>query len=168
MKLQLEKDSTDITINIFIQDSAASDGSGKTGLLYTHMAGYYVRPVSTPVLIDFDDQTVTNAYVESGFVLISDAEMPGLYRFDIPNAALATGADSVVIMMTASGAAPTLIEIQLVEATLLLTDILQDTDNPSSTPAPIDVDTNGRIKISGTLNAIDDIALTDGSGRVKQ
>ena len=49
---------------------------------------------------------VTSAWSSGGFIQIDATNMPGWYRFDIPNAALATGKRQVVIEFLAQPAWP--------------------------------------------------------------
>ncbi|MDH3267856.1 MAG: hypothetical protein OEM46_03275, partial [Ignavibacteria bacterium] len=76
---------------------------------------YYVRPGAVATSISLVTQTVTGAYSSGGFVEVSAANMPGVYRFDVPNAVLATGVNSVVVMLKgATNMEQVVLEIQLV------------------------------------------------------
>lgn len=74
-------------------------GTPQTGLVYNTagLTSRYVRPGANSVAITLANQTITGAYVSGGFKEIDATNTPGLYRFDIPNAAIASGVDSVVI-----------------------------------------------------------------------
>lgn len=77
----------------------ANNNNPVTGLTFA-TAGLivrYTRPGSAPVAITLVTQTVTGAYVSGGFVEVDATNCPGLYRFDIPNAALAVGVDQVMV-----------------------------------------------------------------------
>ena len=77
----------------------ANNNNPVTGLTYA-TAGLivrYTRVGSTPVAITLVTQTVTGAYVSGGFVEVDATNCPGLYRFDLPNAALAVGVDQVMV-----------------------------------------------------------------------
>ena len=118
LRVQLKKGVTSRSIYLFIADSTVSTGAGKTGLAYNtaSLAAYYARPRSTPVAITLVTQTVTGAYSSGGFVEVDATNMPGLYRLDVPDGALATGQDSVVVMLKgATGMAPVVAEIELVD-----------------------------------------------------
>lgn len=118
MKLHIKKGQTSKSVVIFIQDSSVTTGAGKTGLVFNSagLVAYYVRNRGTATAITL--ATLTNpdsAYSSGGFKEIDATNMPGVYRFDIPDAALATGVDDVVIMLKgATNMAPVAIEIQLV------------------------------------------------------
>jgi len=121
MKLALVKGSTSQTVLIFIQDSIATTGAGKTGLVFNtaSLVAYYARPRAAAVAITLATQTVTGAFSSGGFVEIDATNMPGLYRLDIPDAALATGVDSVAVMLKgATGMAPLPLEVQLTSVDL--------------------------------------------------
>jgi hypothetical protein len=184
MKLQLKKDSTNVTVNIFIQNALASDGSGLTGLAYDtgNPSAYYVKPRSTPQLIEIVNQTDVGDHIDGGFVEIDGTNMPGLYRIDLPDASLATAAgkdDSVIIMFQADNAIDVLLEIQLtgidmntpIVDPVALTDILQNSTDPSGVPSPISVDSNGHIDVSDKTgfslasDGLDSISTDEPSGR---
>lgn len=115
-KIAIKKDSTSVTLQVFIQDSASTTGAGKTGLVFNSagLTAYYARPRAAAVAITLATQTVTGAFSSGGFVEIDATNMPGWYRLDLPDAALATGVSHVgVHLKGASGMAPLPLEIQL-------------------------------------------------------
>lgn len=70
-----------------------------TGLAY-NTAGLivrYTRPGSNPVAITLANQTVTGAWISGGFKEVDATNTPGLYRFDVPDAAIASGVDQCMI-----------------------------------------------------------------------
>lgn len=70
----------------------------QTGLAY-NTAGLivrYVRPGEAAVPITLANQTVTGPWVSGGFKEIDPTNTPGLYRFDMPDAAFTAGKDQVV------------------------------------------------------------------------
>ena len=107
---------------VFVQDSASTTGGGKTGIAFNaaSFTAYYVRPPvagvgGTAVSITLATQTVSGAYSSGGWVEVDATNLPGIYRFDIPNAVFATGVDHAVVMLKgASGMAPVSLEYQLV------------------------------------------------------
>lgn len=118
MKLDIKKASTDVTVYIFIQDSSSTVGAGLTGLAYDSgsLVCYYVRPLGTATALTLATQTVTGAHSDGGFVEVSSANMPGVYRLDLSDAICATGVNSVVVMLKgATNMAPVVLEIQLVD-----------------------------------------------------
>lgn len=132
MKLQVVKDKTSKTVNLVIKDSSSTTGAGLTGLAFntSGLSAYYVRERAAEVAITLATQTVTGAYASGGFVEISAANMPGWYRLDIPDAALATGSESVGIMLKgAANMAPSELEIELIgvdlQAAALAANMLQ-------------------------------------------
>lgn len=115
-KLTRKAGTTSQTLNIFIQDSSSTTGAGLTGLAYNTagLVAYYVRPAGSATAITLATQTTTGSWSSGGFVEVSSANMPGVYRFDIPNACLAAGADSVVVILRgATNMAPLPLEIDL-------------------------------------------------------
>ena len=101
---------------VFVQDSASTTGGGKTGIAFNAagLTAYYVRPASSATAITLATQTVTGAWSSGGWVEVDATNLPGIYRFDIPNAVFATGVDHAVVMLKgASGMAPVSLEYQL-------------------------------------------------------
>lgn len=111
--------STSIRIPVFIQNSAAGDGSGLTGLVFntSGLACYYWRGDAgntggTAVTL----ATATlGTFTSSGFVEKDATNLPGEYEFGIPNAVLAAGAQFAIIMFTGNtiGVVNRIIVIQL-------------------------------------------------------
>lgn len=101
------KDATSKTIAIFIRSAVSSPvGQGLTGLAF-NTAGLvlsYQRALGARVAITLVTQTVTGAWASGGFVEIDATNLPGWYRLDVPNAALATGADFAGIGWTGANA----------------------------------------------------------------
>lgn len=132
MKLALPKGATSQTILVFIQDSASATGAGKTGLAFNTagLSAYYARPRANAAAITLATQTVTGAFSSGGFVEVDGTNLPGIYRLDIPDAALASGADSVVVMLKgAAGMVPLPLEIQLTDFNLNVATVTVGTNN---------------------------------------
>ncbi len=116
-KLNFKAGTTSKSVLIFVQDSSATTGVGLSGLVFntSSLVAYYCQPGvtgSTAITLATLAST-TAAYSSGGFKEIDATNMKGVYRFDIPNAAL-TGATSVVIMLSgAANMAPVVLEIQL-------------------------------------------------------
>jgi len=72
---------------------------GIAGLTSTspNLTCFYVRSKSNPVQIPLVAQTPTGTFAQGGFCGIGDTFGSGLYRLDLPNAALALGATSTSI-----------------------------------------------------------------------
>ena len=111
--------STSQTIEIYL---------GATGLTYntSGLVAYYIRSKSTAIAISLVSQTASGAWTSGGFAEISSTNAPGLYRLDIPNAALASGSDEVTIVVRgASGTNGAVMTINL-RKTLSQLDTTQD------------------------------------------
>jgi len=106
--------STNKTVDIALvqKASATSPGDPITGLVFNSgsLTCYHrTGPTSTATAISLVTQTVGGAYSSGGFVEISSANMPGLYRFDIPNAQIASiGETNITFNGAASMATHTL------------------------------------------------------------
>ena len=121
MKLALAKGTTSYRAYVFIQNSSVTTGAGLTGLVFNSagLVASYVRPGAARTAITLATQTVTGAYSSGGFVEVDSTNMPGVYRLDVPNAALAAGVDAVVVMLKgATNMAPLLLEVQLTNVDL--------------------------------------------------
>jgi hypothetical protein len=113
MKLIRKKASTSNILHIFFADSASTTGAGKTGILYSGVTAYYVKPGdATATAITMADITTLGTYVSGGLKEFDAINLPGVYEFDPPDACFTT-ADNVLIMIQGTGIAPLPIEIQL-------------------------------------------------------
>jgi hypothetical protein len=97
-----QKNATSKSIHLYI---AASDGSPaglpKTGLAF-NTAGLliYYRRGATGAATAITLATLANAqaaWSSGGFVQVDATNLPGVYRLDLPDAALATGVDTVLV-----------------------------------------------------------------------
>jgi hypothetical protein len=89
--------STSVTVMFKVHDN---DGEPLDGLTWNDVSlkSYYTRTGAAPVVINRATQTATGSYTSGGFVAVG-TDQPGVYRFDIPNAAFAGGARQVVISL---------------------------------------------------------------------
>ena len=107
--------STSQSVNIFIQDSASTTGAGKTGLVYNSAgaAGNYTFSGANAALVACNPATIASlatAWTTLGFIEIGH----GLYRYDLPNASLASSkGNTVTFIIEFTGAAPCVFEIEL-------------------------------------------------------
>jgi hypothetical protein len=96
--------STSVSIDIVLRKKA--DNTELTAIAYNTSGNIasYRRQGASRTAITLATQTVTGAYSSGGFVEIDSTNQPGLYRLDVPDAALATGVDYVDIsFVTTSG-----------------------------------------------------------------
>jgi hypothetical protein len=124
MKLSIKANATSQSVNLFVQDSTKTDGSGlgavapAGGSLLTGTKLYYSFTgsgaasvaVSLSVLA-----TVGASYSSGGIVTIDDTNMKGLVRVDLPNAMIASGNGRVVsaVLFGGTNMAPVPFEIEL-------------------------------------------------------
>lgn len=108
---------TSYVCEVFVQDNTKTDGSGLTGLAFNSasLTAYYKRSNGTAaVAITLATITTLGTFASGGFKEVDAVHMPGVYEFDPPDAALASGAKNVVIMFQgAASMAPTLLEFEL-------------------------------------------------------
>lgn len=115
-KLTFKAGTTSKDVNILIQDSSVSTGAGKTGIAYntSGLTAYYHRQGSNAATAITLATKTLGTWATGGFVEVSSANMPGLYELGIPDAALASGATWVVIMLFGvTNMAPVTLEIEL-------------------------------------------------------
>jgi len=102
---------------LFIQDSSSTAGAGLTGLSYNtaSLTCYYKRSSGTvAVAVTLANITTLGTYVSGGFREVDAANLPGVYEFHPPDAALASGADSVAFVLKgAANMAPCPMVIEL-------------------------------------------------------
>ena len=63
----------------------------------TGLKAYYIRPNAAPVAIGITNQSTTGSFISGGFCEVDAANLPGLYRFDIPNDVFSSGVSSSVV-----------------------------------------------------------------------
>ncbi|HOW70108.1 MAG TPA: hypothetical protein PKY77_05850 [Phycisphaerae bacterium] len=96
-------------VNVMLEaDNAAVLGervsSPKTGLTYADVTFCWVREGAADSLAHGSCVTMTaDEHVDGGFVEIDSVNAPGLYQFGVPDAALVSGANSVIIVLQAAG-----------------------------------------------------------------
>lgn len=110
--------STSIRLQIFLRDSSVAYDKGKTGLLFNtaSLTAFYFREGDTGAGTAITLATATvGTWATGGFKEISSANLPGLYEFDIPNAAIASGTAKwvSVVFKGAAGMADEVIKIEL-------------------------------------------------------
>lgn len=88
--------STSVSLPLELRKSA--DSTEQTGKVYTDVTGSYWRQGGVRVSITMATLgSVNAAYSSGGFVEVDGTNQPGVYRFDVPDAAFASGADWVVV-----------------------------------------------------------------------
>ena len=119
-KLTVKEGSTSRREYVFVQDSASTTGAGKTGIAHdaSGIKAYYVRPGGSSQAITLASLASPTAAFGSGsgWIEVDATNMPGIYRFDVPDAVFAAGAEKAVVMVFgASGMAPVVLEYDLVK-----------------------------------------------------
>ena len=115
-KLSILAGTTSKTVKVFVQDNSLTTGAGLTGLVYytSSLSAYYIREgAASTVAMNLVTATL-GTWTSLGFTVVDGTNMPGLYEIGIPNAALVSGAKSVVIyLFGAANMAPVVLEIEL-------------------------------------------------------
>jgi hypothetical protein len=93
---------TGISLYFEVLDSSSTSGARRTGLAYNTagLTAYYARTRGAATAITLASlASPTAAWSSGGFVEVDATNMPGLYRLDVPDAAFASGATSVAIVL---------------------------------------------------------------------
>jgi len=104
--LPTERNASTITIAPGSTSQSIELYLGATGLTASTagLSARYNRTRTASVSIPLVARTIAQAWTSGGFAEVDATNMPGLYRLDIPDAALAAGADDVtVVVRGASG-----------------------------------------------------------------
>jgi len=115
-KISIVAGSTSKLLDVFLQDSSSTTGAGLTGLVFNtaSLSAYYYREgAASATAITLATMTL-GTWATGGFVVVDGTNMPGVYQLGIPDAAIAAGAKSVIIMIKgAANLAPAVFEIEL-------------------------------------------------------
>src|SRR5690348_14978730 len=91
------------SVSITFQLRKSSDNTAETGKVAADCTAYYLRQGGTATAISLSNlASVNSAYSSGGMKEIDGTNMPGLYRLDLPDAAVATGADWVEVLVKTS------------------------------------------------------------------
>lgn len=87
---------TDVSIPVLLR--AVADGTEVTGVTNTDVTASYWRQGGSRTAITVSSLTnIDDAHSDGGWKEVDSTNCPGLYRFDIPDAAFASGADWVIV-----------------------------------------------------------------------
>jgi hypothetical protein len=121
MKLLLKKGTTSKLVTIFVADSSSATGAGLTGLTNASsglVCYYYREGAGSAASVTLQSGTL-GTYASGSFKEVDATNMPGVYQLGLPDAAISTGANAVVVMLKgATNMAPVVLEIQLTDADL--------------------------------------------------
>lgn len=93
-----------VSVSLPAQLVATTTQADVTGKVAADVTASYWRQGGVRVAITVADLgSVNAAYSAGGFKEVDATNMPGAYRFDVPDAALATGADWVVVFLKVAG-----------------------------------------------------------------
>jgi hypothetical protein len=150
--LPTERNSSLVTIAPGATSQSIELYLGATGLTASTsgLSARYNRTRTASVSIPLVARTIAQAWTAGGFAEVDATYMPGVYRLDLPDAALAAGADDVtVVVRGASGTNGAVISIRL--ATSGLTSAETASAVWGASPAPY----NDATTLGGVLNQTD-------------
>lgn len=115
MKLKLKRGTTSKIIRVFLADMTALDGSGLTGLVYNSagLSAAYIRETDATVTTISLSAGTVGTWSSGGFKEVDATNFPGLYELGLPNAALASGASTTILLRGAANMVVTTAEIEL-------------------------------------------------------
>jgi len=94
--------SVDLSIPVVLRSTA--DNTETTGKAFGDVTASYLRQGGIRVDIPAITLAAVNSvHADGGFIEVDAVNMPGLYRFDLTDAAIAAGADWVVITIKVAG-----------------------------------------------------------------
>lgn len=105
---------TSQSIDIFLADSSSTTGGGLTGLVYNSsgLTCYYRKGATgSATALTLATQTVGGSWSSGGFVEVDSTNMPGIYRLDLPNAAVDTEGFITIFFRGATNLVPTALRI---------------------------------------------------------
>ena len=94
--------SVDFSLPVILRSN--TNNQAETGKVFGDVTASYWRQGG--IRVDIPAVTlgsVNAAHDDGGFLEVDAGNMPGVYRFDVPDAAIATGADWVVITLVIAG-----------------------------------------------------------------
>jgi hypothetical protein len=96
-----ERNASTITISPGSTSQSIELYLGSTGITASTagLAAHYNRTRTASVSIPLVARTIAQAWTAGGFAEVDATNMPGVYRLDVPDAALAAGADDVTIVV---------------------------------------------------------------------
>lgn len=115
MLKMVKKAATSQRLQIFIQDSSSPIGAGLTGLVFNSasLVWYYFKDgASSAVQVTLATATL-GTWTSGGFKEIDATNMPGFYEIGIPDAAISTGTECVMMLKGATNMVATPITIQM-------------------------------------------------------
>lgn len=109
-------DATSRCFDVFVNDSSVTTGAGLTGLAFNtaSLTAYYHRDTAaSSTAITLATMTL-GTFTSGGFVVVDGTNLPGWYQICPPNAAFASGANSVIIgLKGATNMAPVNLRVQI-------------------------------------------------------
>lgn len=115
--MEIPQGTTSRITELFLPDASVVTGAGKRGLVYntSGLTCYYKRNTGgASVAVTLADATL-GTWTSGGFKEVDGTFMVGLYEFGIPNAALVSGAEEVIVYFQgATDMVPTPLRIALI------------------------------------------------------
>lgn len=111
---------TSVLVDVFISDSSSTTGAGLTGLVFNtaSLTAYYHRSNGNAAVAMSLATMTLGTWATLGFVVVDGTNMPGWYQLGVPDAAFASGARQVsIILKGATNMAPCNLSFDLTAAT---------------------------------------------------
>lgn len=171
-KISILAGTTSKLIDVFIQDNSVTTGAGLTGLTNgsSGLTWYYYREgAAASVQVTSIASMTLGTWTSKGFIVIDGTNMPGCYQLGVPDAALAGGAKSVLMVLQgATNMAELVLEIELTavdnqDSVRGGMTALPNAAAGATNGLPLSVDSSGRVdvlKINGTSQTARDIGAS--------
>ncbi len=117
MKRQIVQGSTNVILEVFIQDNTSTTGAGLTGLTNASSSltcYYHINTAASAVAVSLVSMTV-GTFTSSGFKEVDPTNMPGFYALCLPNAAYASGTSVTACLKGFTTMVPLALEIELTQ-----------------------------------------------------
>lgn len=143
---------TSQSVDLFLADSSSTTGAGLTGVVY-NAAGltcYYRKGATgTAAVISLASVSVGGAWQSGGFVEVDSTNMPGIYRFDIPNTVVDSEGFVTIYFQGATNLVPTALRIDCRPIPSDIKKVQADSASATSLKSLVDTDFEARTIPSG-------------------
>ena len=122
---------TDVSMPVILRGT--SDNEETTAVGHGSVSASYWRQGGTRTAVSTSALgSVDAAHSDGGWIEVSSSNMPGVYRFDLPDAACAAGADWVMVTIVVSGSF-TFNQLFPLQTTERIADAILDLENGAET-----------------------------------
>ncbi len=96
----------------------SSDGSADTGVVFNSVTASYMRNNAAADVAQTAVTMSLGSHADYGWIEVDATNAPGLYQYGVPDAAIADGAESVILSFKITGAVPKFAHISIIDVDL--------------------------------------------------